>query len=78
MSETALPAFGQRLSALRQERGFTQEELAKVSGISKAAIGRWEMGANLPGAESVCKLADALNCSADVLLCRIDIATAHR
>lgn len=36
--------FSQRLKELRKERGLTQEELSKLSGISFPTISRYENG----------------------------------
>lgn len=34
--------LGQRISALRKEKGFTQEELAVSLGVSAQAVSKWE------------------------------------
>ena len=36
------------LKELRSERGFTQEQLAELLGVSNRSVSRWETGANLP------------------------------
>lgn len=36
--------FGENVARLRTERGFTQEELAKMTGVSKSTIVRIELG----------------------------------
>jgi transcriptional regulator with XRE-family HTH domain len=53
--------FGQRLRALRIERGMTQEDLAKVTGFSTAFISQMERGINAPSFESLEMLAKALD-----------------
>ncbi len=36
--------FGERLKELREERGLTQVQLSKLTGISNTSISRWEHG----------------------------------
>ncbi|MCL6640902.1 MAG: helix-turn-helix domain-containing protein [Candidatus Rokubacteria bacterium] len=42
-------SFGQRLRALRGERGWSQAELAARLGVSIATLSRWEHGWSSPG-----------------------------
>lgn len=65
--------FGKALAAIRTYRGMTQDELAQRCGISENAIARYESDRNKPRAESIVKLADALDCSVDVLLGRVPL-----
>ena len=41
-------AFGNRLAALRQERGYSQFQLASLIGVSDKAVSKWETGAAKP------------------------------
>jgi transcriptional regulator with XRE-family HTH domain len=50
----------QKLSELRLEKGMTQEELAKATGISLRTIQRIELGQVKPRAYSLKKIAEAL------------------
>ena len=61
------------IATVREYRGMTQDELAKAAGLSKNSVARYESGINLPGTGSVVKLADALDCTVDVLLGRVPI-----
>ncbi len=51
------PAFGQRLAALRKERGWTQPELAEQLGVSVKAITYYEREASNPTAKTVEQIA---------------------
>ena len=51
---------GQRLRALREAAGMTQQELATTSGVTHEAISRLETGRGAPYAETVRLLAHAL------------------
>lgn len=42
-------SFGERLRALRGERGWSQAELAARLGVSIATLSRWEHGWSGPG-----------------------------
>ncbi|MDE7083372.1 MAG: helix-turn-helix domain-containing protein [Clostridia bacterium] len=60
--------FFERLKELRQEKGLSQTQLAKETGISKSAIGFWETGDRIPNAQAVVVLAKYFGVSADYLL----------
>ena len=57
-----------QLKELRQEKGFTQAEVAKAIKTSQRNIGRWENGENEPSASFVARLAKFFDVSADYLL----------
>jgi flagellar biosynthesis protein FlhA len=42
---------GKRISVSRQDKGFTQEELAQKLGITPQAVSRWERGNSMPDIE---------------------------
>ncbi|HEX6556496.1 MAG TPA: NB-ARC domain-containing protein, partial [Ktedonobacteraceae bacterium] len=43
-------AFGQRMLKLRSSIGLTQASLAALLGVSRRAVGKWEVGSNYPQA----------------------------
>ena len=49
-----------RLKRLREERGLTQELLAKRSGVSHGYLARLEIGMHDPSLSTLAKLAKAL------------------
>lgn len=49
-----------RLKRLREERGLTQERLAKQSGVSHGYLARLEIGMHDPSLSTLAKLAKAL------------------
>lgn len=59
---------GEKLSALRKNRGLTQEQLAEVLNVSRQSVSRWEMDIAFPETEKLIKLSRLLNCSIDFLL----------
>lgn len=56
----------------REALGMTRQELAKRLGVSHGQPYFWETGRALPGAWSLCLLADEFNCTVDELLGRGD------
>ena len=50
-------SLGQRIAALRGERGWTQQELAERLGISRVAVSHLETDVNTPGERTVALLA---------------------
>lgn len=61
--------FGQRIKALRKERKYTQEDVAKKLNISIAALSRYETGSFEPKSlELIVDLATLFNVSTDYLL----------
>lgn len=52
---------------IREEKGLSQEQLARISGVSASHIGYIENGEREPTISILCKLAKALNVSLDEL-----------
>lgn len=59
---------GQKLSALRKEKGITQEQMADLLKVSRQSVSRWEMDVAFPETEKLIKLSRLLGCSIDFLL----------
>jgi transcriptional regulator with XRE-family HTH domain len=55
--------LGGRLKRLREDRGVTQQQLAKKSGLSHGYIARLEIGMHNPSLSTLAKLAKALKVS---------------
>ena len=60
--------FGEKLKKARLEAGYTQEELASMLTISRAAVAKWESDRGMPDVSNLKALAEALNVSVDFLL----------
>ena len=52
--------------ALRKEKGFTQEDISKATGIARPNIARIESGKNNPTLEVLTKLAGALDMELEI------------
>ena len=59
---------GERLRALRLERGMTQQELAKILGTTQSNVSGLERGTRSLTIHQVVKLANALRTSTDEIL----------
>jgi transcriptional regulator with XRE-family HTH domain len=60
--------FMERLKSARQQKGLTQDQLSKLTGINIKLISKYEQGVTLPGIDNLQKLVIALEISADYLL----------
>ena len=70
--------FAQRLEALRLEKGYTQEELAKLVNISQPAYCAYERGVNLPHKNTQIQLAKVLGVTvAELMLGKVNEAESE-
>lgn len=60
--------FGEKLKALRTERGLTQEQLAARLYVSRTAVSKWETGGGSPNLDSLQAVARLFDVSVDDLL----------
>ena len=67
--------IGSRIRAVRLERKMTQEQLANAVNLGVTHISHIETGSSIPNLQSFIAILNALNCSADELLCRELITT---
>lgn len=60
--------FGDKLSKLRKENNYTQEQLADVLGVSRQAISKWESDITYPETDKLIRISGLFHCSLDYLL----------
>lgn len=60
--------LGDKLTKLRKENNYTQEQLAAVLGVSRQSISKWESNLAYPETEKLLKLGELYHCSMDYLL----------
>ena len=60
--------MGKRITALRKEKGMTQEQLAERLGVSAQAVSKWENDVSCPDISILTELATVLGVSTDELL----------
>jgi len=60
--------LGQKIKQLRQEKGYSQIFLEKRSGVNSKLLSKYENGRILPTADTLRKIAEGLDISADYLI----------
>ncbi|MGN0479215.1 MAG: helix-turn-helix domain-containing protein [Hominenteromicrobium sp.] len=60
--------MGDKLSKLRKENNYTQEQLAGVLGVSRQAISKWESNLTYPETDKLIRISALFDCSLDYLL----------
>ncbi|TCZ77505.1 XRE family transcriptional regulator [Paenibacillus albiflavus] len=68
-------SYGNRIAELREERGWTQEYLAALLKITRAALSHYEKNRRKPDFETLTQLADLFQVSTDYLIGRTAIPT---
>jgi transcriptional regulator with XRE-family HTH domain len=68
----AIEIFKTRLAQTREGRGLSQAELSRLSGLAPSSVSQFEAGIRKPNFDSLRKLADVLQVSADYLIGRVD------
>lgn len=58
---------GERIKAIRKDRGLTQKELGDRLGLSSQSVAQWENNLRKPKFETTLKIANALGVDASVL-----------
>lgn len=61
-------SIGERIKHRREELKYSQSDLAKMTGISPAAISQYESGTRFPSTHVLVKLADALKVTTEYIL----------
>ena len=63
-----MQTLGEKIRILREEKGLTQPELAKLVGVSNGTVSFWENSVNEPKASYLGKLAVVFEVTSDYLL----------
>lgn len=69
--------LGDKLSKLRKENNYTQEQLADVLGVSRQAVSKWESDITYPETDKLIRMSELFNCSLDYLLKESDSKNQH-
>lgn len=62
-----------RIKILREEFGYTQQDLADKIDGAKSTIAMYENETRKPSLEVLVKLSEIFNCSIDYILCKTDV-----
>lgn len=60
--------FGEKLSSLRKEKNYTQEQLAELVGVSRQTVSKWELDIAYPETEKLIAIGELFGCSMDYLI----------
>lgn len=60
--------FSEKLQLLRKNKGYTQEELAEKTGVSRQAIAKWESGQSYPDIANLIQISNLMNVTVDYLV----------
>ena len=60
--------LGANIKLFRKNKGYTQEELAGMLGVTPQAVSRWESEAGLPDVSMIVPIAQTLGITTDALL----------
>ena len=63
-----MKTFAERLKGLRNDKGLSQEQLSKATGLSHTAIVYWETEKHVPNANAIIILARFFGVTTDYLL----------
>lgn len=61
-------SFGRNLAKFRKEKGLTQEDLVRMSGVAISQIRRYETNKSMPSLDAITKLVKALGVSIDEMV----------
>ena len=57
--------IGEKITHLRVVNNISQDELAKMMGVSRQSLSKWENGESLPQLENIKQLCEIFKISAD-------------
>lgn len=60
--------LGEKISKLRKEYNYTQEQLSELLGISRQSVSKWESDTAYPETDKLIKIGQLFDCSMDYLL----------
>ena len=60
--------FADRLREARKAKRYSQTEVSRMLGVTQQAVGKWETGRSTPDPQTVARLAEILDTTADALL----------
>ena len=60
--------LAEKITRLRKQKGWSQEELASRLNISRQSVSKWESTASIPDLDKIIKLSEVFDVSTDYLL----------
>ena len=60
-------SFCKNLAKIRESKGFTQQQVANIIGITQSVYARLESAKHSPSLDILIKIAEALSCEIDII-----------
>lgn len=60
--------IGDKIMSLRKERGYSQEELASLIGVSRQSVSKWELNDSVPDLDKIVRISELFDISTDELI----------
>lgn len=60
--------IAEKIKFLREQKNYTQTELAKKLGITRSSVNAWEMGISVPSTQYIVELSNIFSVTTDYLL----------
>lgn len=60
--------FAEKLTELRRQKGWSQEELGEMLGVTRQTISKWELGSTTPEMEKLAAISEIFGISTDELI----------
>ena len=60
--------LSEKISALRKQKGLSQDDLAIMMNITRQAVSRWEQGESIPDIDNLVRLSEIFDVTTDYLL----------
>ena len=60
--------FGDKISKLRKEQNYTQEQLADILNVSRQSVSKWESNITYPETSTIIKISKLFSCTTEFLL----------
>ena len=57
--------FGEKLKAIRKEKGYSQEEMAGLLDVSRQAVSKWESDRGMPEIEKLLQISTMFDVTLD-------------
>lgn len=70
--------FSENLRKLREDRDYTQQQLADALHVSKNSISHYELKVSMPGIDVLIEMADIFDVSLDFLLGRTNVNLSNK
>lgn len=70
--------IGNKITKLRKEKNWSQEELAKKVNTSRVMIGNYERNTNMPSIDILLKIANVFNVSIDFIVGEGQVSTYNK